>query len=146
LRAGTWAPRLVGAGGERPRGRNARPGGLFRGWGSAALAGSGRLADSYGQRALMRPLDLLYVGTLPPHHGGTAIAMSQVLAGLAARGHSVRAVAPTTTERLGTGEVFDTAHPELAVHRYVLPVLSTTPDVPNADHARLEGRRIEEIA
>jgi glycosyltransferase involved in cell wall biosynthesis len=77
-----------------------------------------------------RPLDLLYIGTLPPHPGGTAIAMSQILAGLAARGHAVRTISPTVA---GERDPFAERHPDLSVHRYVLPFLDTTPDTPNAD-------------
>ena len=43
-----------------------------------------------------RPLDILYVGTLPPHPGGSAILAGQVLEGLAAAWNTVRAI------RIGT--------------------------------------------
>ncbi|MFO1541490.1 MAG: glycosyltransferase family 4 protein [Chloroflexota bacterium] len=39
---------------------------------------------------------IIYLGTISPHPGGAAIAGSQLLGGLAARGHAVQAVAGTT--------------------------------------------------
>jgi hypothetical protein len=48
-------------------------------------------------------MNVLYVGTLPPHPGGTAVFGEYLLAGLSALGHSVRAVAPTTQEALTGG-------------------------------------------
>ena len=42
-----------------------------------------------------RPLDILYVGTLPPHPGGSAILAGQVLEGFVGAGHTVRAISPS---------------------------------------------------
>jgi len=41
----------------------------------------------------MRPLNILYVGTLPPHPGGSAISGYQLLGCLARLGHAVRSLA-----------------------------------------------------
>jgi glycosyltransferase involved in cell wall biosynthesis len=41
---------------------------------------------------------ILYVGTLHPHRGGTAMVANDLLPGLAARGHSITAVAPFVGE------------------------------------------------
>lgn len=63
---------------------------------------------------------ILYVGTLPPHPGGAAISCTQILAGLAARGHSVTAVAPVTPETLEGATTFDRGHPAWTVIRYTV--------------------------
>ena len=47
-------------------------------------------------------LDLLYVGTLPPHTGGSAVLASMLLGELLAQGHTVRALAPITRAALET--------------------------------------------
>jgi 1,2-diacylglycerol 3-alpha-glucosyltransferase len=93
-----------------------------------------------------RPLDVLYVGTLPPHRGGSAIAMAQVLSGLAGRGHRIRAVAPITAEQLREGDRFAERAPELTVRRFVLPYLDGAPDVPPSDEYReLKRGKIAEL-
>lgn len=63
---------------------------------------------------------ILYVGTLPPHPGGAAISCTQILEGLAMRGHSITAVAPVTPETLEGATAFDRGHPDLAVIRYTV--------------------------
>jgi glycosyltransferase involved in cell wall biosynthesis len=75
-------------------------------------------------------LRILYIGTLPPHPGGTAVACSQILLGLASRGHSVRCIAPITPEALDSGDSFAAAAPQLHVHRYTVPYFDI--DSPNA--------------
>jgi glycosyltransferase involved in cell wall biosynthesis len=70
-------------------------------------------------------LDLLYVGRVPPHPGGSAVVASQLLAGLAARGHRVRVLAPITAEGRARGDAFARAHPRLAVERYLVPHFAT---------------------
>jgi glycosyltransferase involved in cell wall biosynthesis/GNAT superfamily N-acetyltransferase len=93
-----------------------------------------------------RSLDLLYVGTLPPHHGGSAIAMAQILKGLAERGHRVRAVGPTTEEELQRGDRFAERNPELNVERFVMPYLDRSPDVPNsAEYHERKRMQIAEV-
>jgi hypothetical protein len=49
------------------------------------------------------PMDILFVGPLTPLPGGAAISMSQLLIGLAGRGHAVRAIATITPEALAAG-------------------------------------------
>jgi glycosyltransferase involved in cell wall biosynthesis len=91
-------------------------------------------------------LDLLYVGTLPPHPGGSAISMSEILRGLAGRGHRVRAVGAFTDEDLLGSDLFADRNPELEIHRFVMPFLDTAPDVPKPGYDELEQRQIVEIA
>jgi glycosyltransferase involved in cell wall biosynthesis len=83
---------------------------------------------------------ILYVGTLPPHQGGSALTSFQVLEGLAGLGHEVRAIAPITAgaaDPLTQGSGFE-------VHRFVMPYLDVSPDTsPPREYRRLEGAGIE---
>jgi glycosyltransferase involved in cell wall biosynthesis len=92
-----------------------------------------------------RRLDILYVGMLPPHPGGSGISWSQVLRGLAGNGHRVRTLAPITQAALDAGDDFAAAHPELEVARFVVPHFYTGPNVPaTAEYRALERMQIEE--
>jgi hypothetical protein len=70
-----------------------------------------------------RRLSILFIGALPPRVGGSAIANSQLLLGCAALGHTVRALAPMTTEAMQVGDVFAVNHPDIEVTRYCVPSL-----------------------
>jgi glycosyltransferase involved in cell wall biosynthesis len=86
---------------------------------------------------------LLYVGTLPPHQGGSALVAAQVLPGLARRGYRVEAIAPITD---GARDPFADEHPDLPLRRFTLPYLDTSPDTPPSDdYRRLERERIEQL-
>ena len=80
---------------------------------------------------------LLYVGTLPPHQGGSALVAAQVLPGLAARGYRVEAVAPITE---AAPDRFAASNPDIAVKRFTLPYLDTSPDTPPSDDYRRRER------
>jgi glycosyltransferase involved in cell wall biosynthesis len=90
-------------------------------------------------------LRILYVGTLPPHPGGTAVACSQILLGLASLGHSVRSIAPITPEALDSGDSFAIAAPHLGVHRYTVPYFDV--DSPNTppSYRQTEGAGVESL-
>lgn len=89
---------------------------------------------------------LLYVGTLPPHHGGSALVGAQVLAGLAALGHEVDAIAPITAAALAAGDAFALRDDDVRVHRFVLPYLDVSPDTPTSDdYRRTEREGIERL-
>ena len=75
-------------------------------------------------------LDILYIGTLPPHAGGSAIVGYQLLVGLARAGHSIRAIAPITSETLAAGDRFSGCHPEIRISRYLVPFFNNSPDQP----------------
>ena len=81
-------------------------------------------------------LDVLYVGDLPPYRTGTAIVGVQLLSGLAKLGHSVRALAPITTQALGAGNQFAARHPEIGVARFPVPSLD---DLPSDVHLTADG-------
>jgi glycosyltransferase involved in cell wall biosynthesis len=93
-----------------------------------------------------RTLDILYVGTLPPHTGGSAIQSANVLAGLARRGHRVRALAQITSTALAGGDRFAARHPELGVVRMTLPFLDVSPDFAKEEYTDYEGRQVERLA
>jgi len=95
---------------------------------------------------MSRDLSILFVGTLPPRLGGSAIANSQLLTGCAALGHTVRALAPMTTEALQSGDAFAVSHPGLHVTRYLVPSFENSPDLPSSDsHRQSEGQQIREL-
>src|SRR3990172_9401149 len=73
-------------------------------------------------------VNVLYVGMLPPHQGGSALMAVQVLLGLAAKGHRVRAIAPITSGGLLGGDPA-VENGGIQVTRFVLPYLDTSPDV-----------------
>jgi hypothetical protein len=91
-----------------------------------------------------RTLDVLYVGTLPPHQGGSAVTGVQFLAGLERQGHSVRAIAPITAAAAGDG-AFERA--VLAdVRRYRVSHFETSPDVaPAPQYEQAEFDQIETL-
>jgi glycosyltransferase involved in cell wall biosynthesis len=80
------------------------------------------------QHEAPKSLSVLYVGTLPPHPGGAAISAAGLLAGLAARGHTVRALAPVMPGPSGADGAWPTPH-GVRVSRFVVPYYDITPDV-----------------
>ena len=88
-------------------------------------------------------MNILYVGTLPPHSGGTAIVGYQLLEGLARRGHRIRAIAPGTRETAAAADRFAAAHPQIRVTRFPVSYFETSPDFPAADqYRRAEGEEV----
>jgi glycosyltransferase involved in cell wall biosynthesis len=93
-----------------------------------------------------RPLHVLYVGTLPPHQGGSALTSFQILAGLAGLRHRIEAIAPITEEALSGGDPMADAGPGIEVSRFVLPYLDISPDTPpSEDYRRSERSQIEDL-
>lgn len=83
---------------------------------------------------------VLYVGTLPPHPGGSAISAFQLLVGLARRGHAIRALAPVTPETRTAADRFDAEHAALHVDRYELGRFDIgEPESAAPDHEAIEG-------
>jgi phosphatidylinositol alpha-1,6-mannosyltransferase len=90
--------------------------------------------------------NILYVGTLPPHPGGTAIVGYQILCGLAKRGHQIRAIAPATPEVFVAGDPFASAHRELGITRFEVADFERIANIPPTDNYRLlEGAAIRDI-
>jgi glycosyltransferase involved in cell wall biosynthesis len=94
----------------------------------ATVAGGPGSLKSEGSE--ISPLSILYVGTLPPHNGGSAMVGYQLLVGLARIGHRIRAIAPITPAALEAGDDFAHRHPEVAVTRFVVPYFNSSPDLP----------------
>ena len=91
-------------------------------------------------------INILYVGTLPPHPGGSAILCYQLLKGLVELGHSIRAISPITKNGLKSEEAFPLLEGTIPVHRYNVEYFETTPDYPVSDRYRkLEGMHIRRI-
>ena len=80
------------------------------------------------QRAGPESLDILYVGTLPPHPGGSAVMCGQLLLGLSGMGHRIRALAPLSEDALSAPDSFPAAFPNFTVTRFVVRRNMTTPD------------------
>ncbi len=93
-----------------------------------------------------RGLGLLYVGPLPPHRGGSAIVAAQVLPGLAAIGHRIRAIAPITEVDLRSGDLFAERNGGIELNRFVVPYLDISADTPpSEEYLRGERRSIERL-
>ena len=91
-------------------------------------------------------LRVLYVGTLPPHQGGSALVGAQVLSGLAALGHRVEAIAPIAGSGLRSGDAFAAREPGIEVHRFPMPYLDGSPDTPSSEaYRRQEQQSIERL-
>jgi glycosyltransferase involved in cell wall biosynthesis len=87
-------------------------------------------------RGSIRPLDLLYVGTLPPHPGGSAISCAQLLTAISRRGHGIRAISPVTELARQDAERFAQTSPGLEIQRFPMPYFETGPDEPASPEYR----------
>jgi glycosyltransferase involved in cell wall biosynthesis len=70
-------------------------------------------------------MNIIFVGTLLPHRGGSGITSSLLLAGLVRSGHKVRAVAPITADLESGDDPMSAWCPEIAVSRYTVPYFET---------------------
>jgi glycosyltransferase involved in cell wall biosynthesis len=88
---------------------------------------------------------ILYIGTLPPHPGGTAVSAFQLLLALSRRGHAVRCLSPVTPGARLSALRFDSEHPTLSVSRYEISRFDLgEPSVAEPDHVALERRAVHE--
>ncbi len=100
---------------------------MTKGWGSA------------------QGLNILCVGTLPPHPGGSAIFCYQLLVGFVQIGHRVRALAPITPEALQSGDRFAASHPEICVTRFLVPHFDVALPIPTPpEYRELERAQLQE--
>jgi glycosyltransferase involved in cell wall biosynthesis len=81
-------------------------------------------------------LRILYVGLLPPHEGGASLSSCEILAGLAARGHTVHALTPITPAMTAREAAFARAWPGISTVRYPIPEIPSTPDEPDPEWYR----------
>lgn len=106
--------------------------------------GAPRTSPSAPEARAARP-KILYVGTLPPHPGGSAIVGAHLVCGLARLGHAVRGLAPFTAEARRRGDRFAKANPAVAVNRSLVPYFESAPNNPaSLDYRRREGRLVRE--
>ena len=91
-------------------------------------------------------LDILYVGTLPPHNGGTATVGALILEGLARNGHRVRAIVAGLQTQAGINDHYARTHPQIQIERFIVPYFESSPDVPPSDDYRAhEGEQIRNL-
>ena len=76
-------------------------------------------------------MKILWIGPLPPHPGGSAISLSEIISEIAKAGNQIQALAPITEETKGAGEQFAASHPELEIERYLIPEYDVAPYRPN---------------
>lgn len=76
------------------------------------------------------PLNILYVGTLPPHPGGSAVSGAVLIEAFASVGHRVRALATMTAETKGNRDAFAESHPGVPVSRFLVSHFDTSPLTP----------------
>ena len=87
-------------------------------------------------------MDILYVGPLLPHEGGSGITSSLLLRGLAKLGHGVRAVAPIVAGAASREDPMRSWCPEIEMQRYQVPHYATDEvHTPVAPAYRDEERR-----
>jgi glycosyltransferase involved in cell wall biosynthesis len=92
-----------------------------------------------------RAPDLLYVGTFPPHPGGSAVTGQLILRGLAARGWRIRVLSPIAAAEADPDR-FQRAAPDLELTRFPLPYPEVSPDIPQPeDYRRLERQQVEQL-
>jgi len=91
-------------------------------------------------------LSLAYVGTLPPHQGGSAFTSFQILEGLAGLGHRIEAIAPIAEDALRAGDPLAGRDHGLEVTRFVVPFSVTSPDtLPSDEYREHERNEIERL-
>jgi len=88
--------------------------------------------------------DIAFVGTLPPHPGGGAIANAMYLNGMAGRRHVIRALAPTTPGHPIESKMAHNEALRFDVERYAMPKLyKPAYGPPTHEFLRLETRHID---
>jgi glycosyltransferase involved in cell wall biosynthesis len=88
-----------------------------------------------------RQLDILYVGTLPPHQGGSSVVGDYLLQGLAGLGHRVRALAPIADNAVVQGAQFVAQHPQVTVTWFRVPYFSNVRSAGSTDAAYRAAER-----
>jgi glycosyltransferase involved in cell wall biosynthesis len=95
-------------------------------------------------------MNILYIGPLIPHPGGTAITCSQLLAEMARQGHRIRALSAITEAAYRNGDPMRDVSPGVDVTRYLTPFFEIDPGRPRDpavydDEARVFHRYVEAI-
>lgn len=87
---------------------------------------------------------ILFLGPIPPFPGGAAILNSQLLEGLAALGHEVRALSPVTERTRAAARAYGRLHPNIAVRRTHQARYAVGGYVPDDGGLASESRQIAE--
>lgn len=90
-------------------------------------------------------LDILYVGTLPPYTGGSAIVGGDLIKGWVDRGHRVRACAPISKADADVQDRFAAAVPGLELERYVVPHYDVNNATVDADYLAWERATVRSL-
>jgi glycosyltransferase involved in cell wall biosynthesis len=85
-------------------------------------------------------MNILCVGTLPPHPGGSAISGALLFSGFAAAGHRVRVLSPITAAALRAGDAFAAQQPDIRVTRFEVPYFECAPNLPASEAYRRTER------
>ena len=89
-------------------------------------------------------LAILYVGALPPAAGGSQHVGGLLVAGLAERGHRVRAISLITDAAQQDGDTFARAHPPLRITRVVAPAAPMDDAQAEDAYRREQGVRLRD--
>jgi glycosyltransferase involved in cell wall biosynthesis len=91
-------------------------------------------------------LNILFVGQLPPHPGGSAVSAGQLIERLIGLGCQIHAVGPITAEACQQGDAFARRNPSLRLTRYLVPYFDVSPYEAAPDEFRqIEGERLREL-
>ncbi len=82
---------------------------------------------------------ILYVGTLPPHPGGSAISNFDILNRLCDLGYSITALSPTTAATR-SASVYASGHANLRIVYIEIPFYDSNPYEPKPDYLREQTR------
>ena len=94
----------------------------------------------------MSKVNVIYVGTLPPHPGGSALSGVQLAGALARDGHRVRAVGPITRGTRLEADRLAAEYPAIEFHRFEVPDYEIQPDQKHGGEYRtIEGVALKEI-
>ena len=89
-------------------------------------------------------MKILYIGTLPPHNGGSAVLAYELLKGLAKRGHKINAISPITKKALEAGDKFAKENKYISIKRYLVSYFENSPDkLPSDQYRNIEGEQIK---
>lgn len=86
-------------------------------------------------------LDVVFVGVLPPHPGGSAITSALLLSGIARSGHTVRALVPVAEQTRGLSQAFAARNPDIRFTFFPVPYHNVTAESPPPADYRAKQRR-----
>ena len=98
------------------------------------------------ESVLMDTMNIIYIGTIFPHPGGSAISGAQIVEFLGKRGHRVIAISPIAEFDYVNRDHYDGLLKNVNVHRYTVPYYNTSAHEKfSEDYLRSEFEKIEKI-